>query len=105
MKGKLEKLKDEDCKLKKYMNLKSLKEVRDTFRMRTHIVEGFKGNFKNMFKHQSLNCEGCGMEVDTQAHAMECLAYADLRDGKDMNSDRDLVNFFRKVMERRDMKT
>ena len=35
MKGKLEKLKQEDCKLKEYMGLKSLKEVRDTFRMRT----------------------------------------------------------------------
>ena len=105
MKGKLEKLKDEDCKLKDYMDLKSLKEVRDTFRMRTQLVEGFRGNFKNMFKQDSINCEGCGMEVDTQAHAMKCPAYADLRVGKDMSNDRDLVNFFRKVIERRDSKT
>ena len=104
MKGKLERLKQEDCKIKEYMNLKSLKEVRDTFRMRTQLVEGFKGNFKNMYKHASLSCEGCGMEVDTQAHAMMCTAYADLRDGKDMSNDSDLVNFFRRVLERRDSK-
>ena len=44
------------------------------------------------------------MEVDTQAHAMMCTAYADLRDGKDMSNDSDLVNFFRRVLERRDSK-
>ena len=71
--------------------MKSLKEVRDTFRMRTQLVEGFKGNFKNMYKSDSLSCEGCGVEVDTQAHAMICPAYADLRDGKDMGNDSDLV--------------
>ena len=58
-----------------------------------------------MYKQDGISCEGCGIEVDTQAHAMICPAYADLRDGKDMGNDSDLVNFFRRVLERRDSKT
>ena len=39
--------------------------------------------------------------MDDQTHAMRCLAYADLREGLDMEKDADLVLFFRKVMESR----
>ena len=37
-KTKMEELKLGDCNTKPYMKLKSLKQVRDTFRARTHIV-------------------------------------------------------------------
>ena len=101
MKGKTEKLKSEDCKMKEYMSYKSLKEVRDIFRSRTNLVEGFKGNFKNLYKNTNLNCVGCGQEVDDQTHATQCPAYDDLREGLNLQQDRDLVAFFRKVMQRR----
>ena len=54
-----------------------------------------------MHKNTSLNCVGCGLEVDYQAHSMECPSYDDLREGLDMDKDQDLVTFFRKVMDRR----
>ena len=41
---KLELLRLEDCKLKSYMRQKSLKDVRDTFRTRTQLMEIIKGN-------------------------------------------------------------
>ena len=77
MRGKTEKLKMEDCNLKDYMKLKSLQVVRDIFRTRTNLVEGFKGNFKNRYKESTTNCEGCDQEVDDQAHAILCPAYGD----------------------------
>ena len=87
--------------LKDYMKLKSLQVVRDIFRTRTNLVEGFKGNFKNRYKESTTNCEGCDQEVDDQAHAILCPAYDDLREGMDMHCDRDLVEYFRRIMKRR----
>jgi hypothetical protein len=60
MEKKTEALKLEHCKLKDYMNLKSLKEVRDIFRVRTNFVEGFKGNFKNRYKHTTTATNNIG---------------------------------------------
>jgi hypothetical protein len=101
MGNKTEKLKEENVKMKNYMNSKSLAAVRNTFRVRTNMVEGFRGSFKNMYRNTNLDCVGCGMEVDYQSHSMECPAYNDLRVGLDMKKDQDLVAFFRMVMERR----
>ena len=100
MKGKTEKLKSEDCAIKDYMRYKSLQEVCDIFRTRTNLDEGFKGNFKNLYKNSNLNWVGCGQEVDDQAHATQCPAYEDLREGLNLQHDRDLVVYFRKVMQR-----
>ena len=41
---KMEKLLNDDCARKEYMGLKSPKDVRYTFRMRTRLKEGIKGN-------------------------------------------------------------
>ena len=51
----------------------------------------------------SLNCPGCQETNDLQSHAMGCAAYEDLRDGLDMVKDLNLVQFFKRVMERREM--
>ena len=98
---KMVKLKSEDCQRKEYMELKCLADVRNIFRVRTNMVEGFRGSFQNMYENTSLNCVGCGLVVDYQAHSMECPSYEDLREGLDMERDLDLVTFFRKVMDRR----
>ena len=65
---KTEKLKEGDCQRKDYMGIKSLADVRSIFHMRTNMVEGFRESFENMHKNTSLNCVGCGLEVDYQAH-------------------------------------
>ena len=100
-KTKMEELKSGDCNIKPYMKLKSLKQVRDTFRARTHMVEGFKANFKNMYKGKDTTCDGCKEEIDSQSHALVCPAYSDLMIGLDIMQDADLVSFFSKVMDRR----
>ena len=100
-KTKLERLANDDCLLKEYMNQKSLKDVRDTFRARTQLWEGIKGNFKNRFKNSDLQCQGCKSMEDSQLHVLVCGAYGDLRVGKDLEKDSDMVDYFREVVRRR----
>ena len=100
-KTKLEELKLGDCKIKPYMERKSLKQVRDIFRARTQMVEGFKANFKNMYRGKDIDCDGCRQAIDLQCHALVCPAYEDLRDGMDFAQDLDLITYFKSVMERR----
>ena len=54
MGNKTEKLKEENCKMKDYMKLKSLADVRSTFRVRTNMVEVFRGSFKNMYENKNM---------------------------------------------------
>ena len=56
-------LKD-DCKAKEYMGMKSLNDVRDIFRARTLMLEGIKGNHKNIYRDNDMQCVWCSMEVD-----------------------------------------
>ena len=57
-KTKLENLLKDDCKTKDKMGLKSLHDVRDIFRARTNMLEGIKGNHKNMYRDQDMKCGG-----------------------------------------------
>ena len=101
---KMERLKMENCEIKEYMRKESLKSVRETFRMRVMMIDWVKGNYKNRYRQQGLICEGCWEEeVETQSHLTVCEAYQDLREGRDMESDSDLVGFFREVLARRNM--
>ena len=42
-------------------------------------------------------CDGCQKTVETQTHVIFCPAYTKLREGRDIQSDKDLVNYFREV--------
>ena len=96
---KLQGINSDDCNAKSYLATKSLTEVRDMFRARTNMTEGFKGNFKNM--HKDTNCVSCKQVQYTQTHSMVCPTYTDLREGVDFAKDHDMIRFFRRVMERR----
>ena len=62
------------------------------------------------FANQLWTCSGCysgktGGEVvgcrDTQAHIMVCPGYAELRQDKNLEDDRDLVNYFALIIKKR----
>ena len=40
--------------------------------------------------------------IETQSHILYCEAYSALREGKSLSSDKDIVEYFRKVIEIRD---
>ena len=69
-------------------------------------------NLKNdpQFKANMWTCLGCDNRSDdssnlgcpnTQAHVLQCRGYSDLRDGKNLESDKDLVEYFAAVIRRR----
>ena len=99
--SKMEDLMSQDCNAKPYLESKSLNEVRETFRLRTKMIEGIRGNFKNMYPGDKGNCEGCGKVLETQAHVVVCEEFSDIREGLDMSKDRDMVKYFKGVLERR----
>ena len=47
-------------------------------------------------------CVACGQEEEVNSHVIKCGEYKDLRRDKDLNSDMDLVDYFREVMRRRE---
>ena len=47
-------------------------------------------------------CQACNMKVrEDQEHLTTCEGYKDLRDEADLNVEKELVEFFTRVMERR----
>ena len=98
-KRKLEGIVDEDMKRKDYFKQKSLEDTRMLFRIRTRMLD-LKANFKNKpaFRKDGWVCDGCKKEVETSGHVMSCQAYELIREGKDLSTDRDLVQFFKEVM-------
>ena len=53
------------------------------------MVEGIKGNFKNLYRDKDMRCQGCMVEVDMQSHVLQCKAYDDLRVDMDLMKDED----------------
>ena len=98
-KTKLEGIKDEDLKRKEYFLQKSLEDTRLLFRIRTRMVD-LKANFKNKpaFRKDGWKCEGCNKEVESNGHVMHCQAYDHVREGKDLGSDKGLVQYFKEVL-------
>ena len=45
------------------------------------MIDGIRGNFSNMYPGDKGNCEGCGKELETQSHAVDCTEFADIIEG------------------------
>ena len=54
----------------------------------------FKANFKNNKKYENLRCDGCNGHTETQLHIFVCPAYTDLRKGRDMKNQDEIVSFY-----------
>ena len=61
------------------------------------------------YKHQGNNsenlwkCTSCQSAIESQDHVLFCPAYAQLRQGKNLDSDRDLSDYLMKVLIIREM--
>ena len=87
-------------KSKDYFNQKSFEDTRLLFRIITRMVD-LKANHTNKpaFRKDGWICEGCQKEVETNGHVLSCEAYKLIREGKNMETDKDLVECFREVLE------
>ena len=94
-----EKLKKEDYKIKDYLTSLNIADARLKFALRTCMTRTVKSNFKNdpIFKSNNWKCQNCQV-LDTQEHIVHCPVYSSIRTGKDLHKDKDLVEYFRKVI-------
>ena len=103
----------EEFQLQPYLETLSIPDARLKFKLKTGMTPTVRMNFPSDtdFARKLWTCPGCsddkaeyatveGMR-DTQAHILSCPGYEDLREDKDLSSDKDLVGYFRLVMNRR----
>ena len=93
---------DEDLKVKDYVKTMRLRNARTNFRIRANMIKT-KMNMKNdrNYANKLWKCDDC-QSMDSQAHIVWCPVFAPLREGKDLKSDTDLVNYYQQVMKIRE---
>ena len=84
--------------MKSYLVELTMEDTRMHFRLRTKMFTCKMNQASDRKNKATLwQCTGCG-NVDTQAHILWCPAYQDLRVGKSMKNDADLVDYYKKVL-------
>jgi hypothetical protein len=73
------------------------------FQIRSKMVKKIAFNYSSDPKYSSqlCHCTHCD-HMDSQSHVLACKSYKHLREGKDLNSDKDLVKYFRDVLKLRE---
>ena len=97
------KLVTENFEMQGYIKTMNLVDARMNFRIRCSIVNDIKFNQRSNpeYARQLWLCDDCG-NVDTQSHIMWCPSYATLREGLDVDDDKDVVKYFQNVMKIRE---
>ena len=89
-----------------YFEDKSVDNGRMAFKIRTQMLPGIPGNFKNKYKKKDdqnpdkgLLCDFCqDEEILSQSHCAVCPAWEEQRRGLNLSKVEDLVIFFRKML-------
>ena len=98
--SKLECMKKEVYEEKPYLTVMSMRNTRLHFSLRTWMFP-CKMNYMNnpKYKAELWSCDSCETLIDSQSHILYCPAYKQLREGKSLTSDSDIVEYFKKVLE------
>ena len=96
-------LREENLEMKDYMKSLNLPDARLKFALRSKMTKTVQMNYKGepKFIRNGWKCQGCNIP-DTQDHILRCPCYQELRVGKNLQNDKDLVEYFRKVIQLRD---
>ena len=101
---KMRVIRNERWGMKDYVKEGTLYSVRTTWEVRAFMLR-VAGNYSHHTRYQATGwlCQGCRLQVrEDQDHLAQCEGYEDLRLGKDLEDDKDLVTFYRMVMARRE---
>ena len=102
---KLEEIKKDNKKftIKDYLKNMNLEDARTKFKLRTKMLD-VKFNYKHMPRNEKSlwKCDSCQTSIETQSHIMWCPSYSELRAGKDIQNDKDLIEYVTKVMKIRE---
>ena len=97
------KMEEEKFETKEYLLKMKLEDARLKFKLRTEML-----NIKFNYKNEPANiaslwqCDSCQSSIETQSHILWCPSYVDLREGKNINKDKDLIEYIKKVLKIRD---
>ena len=86
---------NESFERKYYISRLSLQNSRNQFKIKMDV----KFNYSAKYEHELWRCDSCCSAIETQTHILYCPAYSNLRSGKDLKSDEDLLEYIKKVME------
>ena len=88
--------------LKEYINKLQITDARTKFRLRS-FTTNVKMNRKSdpTYAAELWKCDGCG-NLDTQSHIMWCPGFAPLREGLDVDNDKDVIHYFQEVFKLRE---
>ena len=93
----------QDLEMKEYVKTGTLYSTRKTWEVRSHMLD-VAGNYPGQRKYEGSKwrCQACNLEVkEDQEHLTVCEGYEDLRGEADLGNEKELVEFFTKVMGRR----
>ena len=97
-----------DFKLKPYFKDLSIADSRLKFKLVSKMFPCIKMNFPSDKRYASnlRSCDSCvipGEEgpSDSQEHVLVCIAYDNFRQGKNLSDDKDLVEYFKQVLNHR----
>ena len=88
----------ENFEAKPYLTELNLIQARTKFKLRSRMLE-LRNNYKGEYRKTNLLCEGCKVSIETQDHVLFCPFYSELRQDIDLSCDKDLVNYYREVMD------
>ena len=91
---------EERFEVKDYIKSKSVEDVRTLFKVRSGMTD-LKMNYLNndVYSRSLWRCDSCKTgAIESQSHVLHCPAYRKLREGKDLNNDNDVVEYFRNVL-------
>ena len=73
--------------------------------IRGHSMLDVAGNYSHHTKYEATGwlCQACDLHIrEDQDHITQCKGYTDLLHGRNMDDDKELVEFYRLVMARRE---
>ena len=93
----------ENFETRQYLKELTLDEARTKFKIRCEMTD-LKFNFKHDKKYSDelWKCDSCQTSIESQQHVLICPAYSELREGKDINNDKDLTSYIKQVMKIRE---
>ena len=102
----IDRLKEDDFSMKTYFSTMNIYDSRMRFKIASKMFPTVKMNFQSdrKFMSELWSCTGCtdpgdasGFR-DSQEHLLLCDAYKIYRDGKDLDTDVGLVNYFKEIL-------
>ena len=91
----------EKFEIQQYIKDMMVEDARTNFALRSFMFKGAKFNYRSDPKNSAelWQCGSCmSGYIESQSHILYCEAYADLRIGKNINNDKDLVSYMKNVL-------